>query len=381
MQITFDVKKALFIKNLKMKVLLFMPDISMSSGGTTTWLRTLEVELGKKVELHIATRDSDNSIDLQESTVHFLHASPWKGLKNEWKKLLEQIRPDIVHINCCWLPIDAYTLRWSQKLGYKTVLTPHGMLEPWIMQRNYWTKKLPATILYQRKAVKQANIVHATAVSEKQNLLKLGWNYNIQVVGNGIDVDHIPLKKDWSLKKNILFLSRIHPKKGIEILLDAIVRLKTELEGYTVTIAGEGETDYVDQIKDRSKAQGIDHLINFVGPIYGDAKYVLFRNADIFILPTYSENFGLVVAEALSSGTPVITTTGTPWQDLKTANCGDWVDPNPKAVAEALQKMISYSPIDLEILGKNGRRLVEEQYSNQKMAAGILEMYNNVISV
>ncbi len=157
--------------------------------------------------------------------------------------------------------------------------------------------------------------------------------------------------------------------------------LKTEFEGYTVTIAGEGETDYVDQLKDRSKARGIDHLINFVGPIYGDAKYVLFRNADVFILPTYSENFGLVVAEALSSGTPVITTTGTPWQDLKTANCGDWVDPNPKAVAEALQKMISYSPIDLEILGKNGRRLVEEQYSNQKMAAGILEMYNNVISV
>lgn len=92
-------------------------------------------------------------------------------MKKEWKTLLQEIHPDIIHINCCWMPGCAFTQKWAQQLGYKVVLTPHGMLEPWIIKRHHWTKKIPALLLYQKRAIIKADYLHATAKSEKENLL------------------------------------------------------------------------------------------------------------------------------------------------------------------------------------------------------------------
>lgn len=96
------------------------------------------------------------------------------------------------------------------------------MLEPWILKRHYWTKKVPALLLYQKEAVKQADIIHATAESEKENLLKLGYNDKIYIIANGIDVDSIRVKPTWKRNKEILFLSRVHMKKGINFLIEAV---------------------------------------------------------------------------------------------------------------------------------------------------------------
>ena len=181
------------------------------------------------------------------------------------------------------------------------------------MARHYWTRKVPALWLYQRKAVKKADYLHATAESEKNNLLKLGYNSRIAVIPNGIEVENISMKKSWKRTGKILFLSRIHVKKGLDFLIEAVAALKDRMQGYEVWIAGEGEQSYIEELKRLAGRLGIERQVCFLGGVYGDRKWQMLCEADLFVLPTHSENFGIVVAEALACGTPVITTFAYPF--------------------------------------------------------------------
>lgn len=364
-----------------MKVLHFIPSIDRTSGGVGAYMQLLAKELGKLCELYIATSASNNPLKIENAKVVVIPTDIkylWR-MKKTWIKLLNDIKPDVVHVNCCWLPQSAFTQKWAQKMGYKVVLSPHGMLEPWIIARHYWTKKLPALLLYQKAAIKNADCLHATAESEKENLLKLGYNSKIAVVANGIDVDNIVIKNDWYKKKNILFLSRVHVKKGIEFLLEAVSLLKSQMDGYIINIAGEGDDDYIASLKKKASELGIEKMVNFCGGVYGDKKWELFRNADVFVLPTYSENFGIVVGEALACGTPVITTKGTPWEELETEKCGWWTEIGTEATMTALLDFLSQDEDSLKVMGMNGRKLVEKKYSTQKIASDILDVYKSLL--
>jgi len=335
-------------------------------------------------------------------------------MKSEWLKVLDEVKPNVVHVNCCWMPEIALAQRWAQQRGYKVVLTPHGMLEPWIMRRHYYTRKLPAIMLYQRQAVKRASMIHATAESEKENLLKLGWNKKISIIPNGIDVEAIEMKRSWRRTGKILFLSRVHPKKGINFLIEAAALLKgtrkdlgrkvtqisqmdTDMYNrrnasneksvgicdicvtkYKFIIAGESYGDYVEELKQFAEDKGVSDMFEFVGGVYGDKKWELYREADLFVLPTHSENFGIVVAEALASGTPVITTKGTPWQELQSRRCGWWTEIGAEPIAKTIQEFLSHSETDLELMGRNGRKLVEEKYSARSVAKEMAEMYKGL---
>ncbi|GAB6980038.1 hypothetical protein JCM17136A_27330 [Phocaeicola sartorii JCM 17136 = DSM 21941] len=162
-------------------------------------------------------------------------------------------------------------------------------------------------------------------------------------------------------------------------MIEATANLKTELQGYTINIAGEGEESYINDLKQLASELGVADLIHFIGGIYGDEKWELFRKADLFVLPTHSENFGIVVAEALACGTPVITTQGTPWQELENYHCGWWTEIGTEATTKALKEFLSLSEQDIEQMGENGRRLVEEKYSSQKMATDMVELYKKLI--
>lgn len=362
-----------------MKVIHYIPTIDRNWGGTTAYMQLLGNELGKLCELHIFTHASENPVEIRNCQIHNLPS--WKHLgamKREFRQQIKAIQPDVFHVNGCWTPGCALTQKWAQEMGIKAVLTPHGMLEPWILARHYWTRKVPALLLYQKAAVKKADYLHATADSEKENLLKLGYNPRIEVIPNGIEVENIVLKKDWERKKRILFLSRIHVKKGIEFLLEATALLKDKLDGYVIEIAGEGEQEYIARLKQKATELHIESLVQFCGGVYGDRKWKLFQEADVFVLPTYSENFGIVVAEALACGTPVITTKGTPWEELNSAHCGWWTEIGTQPTADALNKFLQLSVEELEVMGRNGRKLVEEKYSSRKMAEDMVNLYHKV---
>lgn len=363
-----------------MKIVHYIPSIDRTAGGTSTYMQVLAKGLGEIAEVHIITHASENPLVMENCTVHYVHN--YQPLSYSWNTsiafLLDEIGPDIVHVNCCWMPACAAVQRIAQKRGYKVVLTPHGMLEPWIIKRHYWTRKVPALWLYQKAAVQRADCVQATAESERDNLLKLGYNSNIKVVRLGIDADGIEMKRSWKKKRQILFLSRVHVKKGINFLVEAADVLRNELQGYKILVAGEGDADYVEAMKRMICDRGLQDIVQLIGGVYGDEKWRLFQTSDFFVLPTHSENFGLAIAESLASGTPVITTVGTPWSDLNSAEAGAWIEIGTEPLVETLRRFLSLSEDELETMGRNGRRLIETKYSAHVMAEQMMEVYKEI---
>lgn len=363
-----------------MKIIHYIPSIDRMAGGISTYMQVLAKPLGTMAEVHIMTHASENPLPMDNCKVHDIpRYRPFSGV---WKKtvvdLLDSVRPDIVHVNCCWTPDCAMIQRLAQKRGYKVVLTPHGMLEPWIIKRHYWTRKVPALWLYQKAAVQRANCVQATAESERDNLLKLGYNSNIKVVRLGIDAESIEMKRSWKKSRQILFLSRVHVKKGINFLVEAADVLRNELQGYKILVAGEGDADYVEAMKRMICDRGLQDIVKLIGGVYGDEKWRLFQTSDFFVLPTHSENFGLAIAESLASGTPVITTVGTPWSDLNSSEAGAWIEIGTEPLVETLRRFLSLTEDELETMGRNGRKLIETKYSAHVMAEQMMEVYKSV---
>lgn len=360
-----------------MKVLHYVPSLAVRTGGVAAYLAVLSLKLGKLVDLHIATHDArEQELETHNAVIHKIPPG-WLCYFSA-KDLLKKLRPDVVHINGCWQPQLLFFQRAAQSLRIPVVLSPHGMLEPWIVKRHYWTRKWPAIQLYQRGLIKHADYLHATAEKEKENLLRLGWNARIAVIPNAVNIEELPLKDNWRTKRRIVFMSRLHVKKGIELLLEALSHLKPDLDGYEVIIAGEGEPDYVETLKKAAISFGLSEVVKLVGGVYGAEKVRLLQSADFFVLPTYSENFGIVVAEALACGTPVITTHGTPWKELEDYACGWYIPVGLEALEKHLQKAISTPEEDLKRMGLHGRKLVENKFTVQAVAQKFLGIYKTL---
>ena len=324
--------------------------------------------------------DPDNDYVLQNCKVISIPNKflPWNSCKREFVGLLRKIKPNVFHANGCWAPLCALTLLWAAEMGIKTVLTPHGMLDPYAVRHNYWTKKLPAILLYQRRAVSRVTCIHCTSLMEKNNVQRLKWNENIQIIPNCVQMDNIQMKNSWRRTNRLVFISRIHHKKGLHFLIDAAYDMREELKGYQILIAGPKENSYYDEMVKKCNDLEVSDIVQFVGPVYGEEKWKMYREADVFILPTITENFGIVIAEALASGTPVITTDGAPWEDLNVYNCGWWIKIGKEPLKTALRSYMDTTVTQLETMGKNGRKLICDKYSSQSVARQFMEMYQNL---
>lgn len=363
---------------LRQGVVHFLTSIDRKSGGTAAYMKLIAPPLSKHIALQLVTGKATEPLDLQDVKIHFLNLNVFRyfQLRAQFRKLLLEINPSLVHINAIWQPQPWWFQQVAQELGIPVVLSPHGMLEPWILARHPWRKRI-ALMLYQRKAVAGAVALHATAEQELVQFRKLGFRNPAFVVPNGVDLSEIKQKNTWDKVTNILFLSRVHPKKGIDILIEAIANLGNP--NLKITIAGEGEAAYIEKLKQLVAQRGVAEQFHFVGGVYGDAKWELYHNADMFVLPTYSENFGIVVAEALYTGLPVLTTTGTPWQELQTESCGWWIDLNAANVAKAIAEASQLTPAELKQMGLNGRKLVAAKYDIKAVALAMNSKYEELI--
>jgi glycosyltransferase involved in cell wall biosynthesis len=372
-----------------MKVIHFIASIDKTGGGTTAYMKLIAEELAKyNINQIIVSGHSDNPVEIDGVKLELFesmgltpfHKTRVKILFRAYTAILELEKPDIVHVNGLWNYENSLFQKSAQLLNIKVILTPHGMLEPYILKRNTLKKKL-ALFLYQKQSLKNADAIHATAVSELDQIQKLGYYNPSVIIPNGIDTSVIPQKK-WEINKeiktkNLLFLSRVHPKKGIDVLIKAVSKL--EDKNLMITIAGNGEKDYINELKRQAKDYNVIEKFNFVGPLYGKEKWELYSKSDLFILPTHSENFGIVIAEALHIGLPVITTTGTPWKELQTNSCGWWIDLSVLNLVDTLKEVISLDNEALQEMGKNGMELIQKKYTIQTVTKAMFNFYNSCI--
>lgn len=281
----------------------------------------------------------------------------------------------IIHLQHIWSPY-IHIMAWiARRKNIPYLISIRGMLEPWIMTRNPRKKQL-GLFLYQRKDLQKARVLHATGEMEMNNIRKLGFTNPIAVIPNGINLSLVPEPKEQFGKKRMVFLSRLHPKKGIELLLDAWKMIDTA--GWELLIAGDGEESYKQELQKKLTENNLSN-VEFTGPRYYNEKWDLIRSADVFVLPSFSENFGIVVAEALAVGVPVITTHDTPWQELDTHRCGWWIELNITNLANALNDAMSLSPEQLKEMGLRGRALIQEKYDIRMVAKNMHELYQWII--
>lgn len=288
---------------------------------------------------------------------------------------------DLYHGHGIWnLPIHQMAKNARNK-NKPYLISIRGMLEPWSLEQSKLKKKL-AMLMYQHQDLKLASCLHATGQMEVESIRNLGYQNPIANIPNGINIKEYP-QKEYKPKreKTILFLSRIHPKKGIEILIEAWQLLDESIkENWKIKIAGNGDQAYINKLKQEIASKKLDNKIDIIGSKFGTEKLETYHNADLFVLPTYSENFGIVVAEALSCGIPVITTKGTPWKDLEDYKAGSWIDIGVDSLRTTLEEFLQKDSSELEQMGKNGRRLVEDKYSIESVGKQFLELYKWILN-
>jgi glycosyltransferase involved in cell wall biosynthesis len=302
-----------------------------------------------------------------------------------FRRGLEQVHQKapvrLIHDHGLWLPNNHSVAQFSRRYAIPRVVSTHGMLEPWAWQYKAWKKRL-AWHGFQHRDLRTAHVLHATSVDEAERLQLLLPHQPVAVIPWGIE---LPPAKPARLEPNgpsvragrnslrqVLFLSRLHPKKGLLDLIEAWRQLPTQ--GWQLIIAGPDEQGHQAVVEQRIGELNLTN-ITFVGAVDSQQKWSYYRQADIFVLPTQSENFGLVIAESLAAGTPVITTTAAPWLDIKTHNCGWWVHPGVLPLVNALQAAMSLEPKELAAMGQRGQALIQEKYTWSRAADQMLQIY------
>jgi glycosyltransferase involved in cell wall biosynthesis len=272
--------------------------------------------------------------------------------------VLKHSDADVLHTHGVWQFPSYVALSWKQR-GRTHIMSPRGMLEPWALRYRGW-KKVPIWWLVERRNCLSAHAVHATSIQEARQVRRLGYEGPIAVIPNGVPLPDI-IHKPPAATKTALFLSRVHEKKGLEMFLQAWARVLPA--GWKFVICGPGDPAYLAKLEQLVRIFGLKEVVSFVGGSYNGDRDALYRHADLFVLPSYSENFGLVVAEALSWQVPVLTTKGTPWRELESMRCGWWVDPDASSLADALSKATTCSDGERHEMGVRGRALVESNYT------------------
>ncbi len=282
-------------------------------------------------------------------------------------KKLEECKSDIIQTHNLWTPILHYVAQYARCHQIPYIITPRGTLNPWAINYKSWKKRM-ALFLYQLNDLKKASCIQVTSMVEAESIRKLGINTPLALIPNNIEIDNYP-EKDYEQKSRhkVLFLSRIHPKKGLEPLIKSWACLPNKIKnGWTLDIVGNYEDiKYYNSLRELIIAEKLDGIVNIINPLFGKDKINKYHEADVFILPTMDENFGMVIAEALACGVPVITTKGAPWEELVTHNCGWWIDDNSiENISNSLIDALSKPKNDLIAMGKRGRELIMTKYSS-----------------
>ncbi|MEA5553514.1 glycosyltransferase [Anabaena cylindrica UHCC 0172] len=387
-----------------MKVLHIIPSVSPKLGGPTQVVLNLVRALRSEgVDVEIATTNDDDGLLLDvplsgcveyrglpvwffppAARIKAFLPSPvftqwlWKNIKNY--DVLDN------HYLFSYLPSCAAVFAQWQRVPY-TVRTM-GQLTPWALAQSK-LKKQVYSYLIEKRNLNNAAAIHCTSVGEMEDAIAFGVKPPKIVLPLGVNSPTLigDAKSQLQYRYNvaqevpiILFLSRLHYKKRPELLIQTLGELRKQEQNFHLLIAGSGEDTYVQSLQKMVASVNITNQTSFVGFVSGYEKDLLLQGADLFVLPTYSENFGIALAEAMVSGLPIITTPGVQIApEIEEAEAGIIVEGEIESLKSAIAHLLN-NPQLREQMGQNGRLLALQRYSWQTVAKQLASAYQDVLN-
>jgi glycosyltransferase involved in cell wall biosynthesis len=292
-------------------------------------------------------------------------------------------RADVLHLHGPWTIGNHQLASLARRTNTPYIVSTHGMLDDWAMAQKRF-KKRAFYLLFGRRFLRRAARIHCTAEEEQRQSSR--WLGDAPVVVAPYLVDLKPFHdlpqrtqplQTPGRKPILLFLSRLHHKKGLEVLIDAVAELRRRGVQVQLLIAGRGEARYEQQLRDRVARSGLSGCATFLGMVTGSHKLSLIQSADLMVLPTSQENFGLALIEASACGTAVVTTRGVDiWQELQSAGAAI-AERSPKAFADAIEQLLR-DPQDIYRRGKTAREWVFRTLDPQKLLSQYQSLYQSV---
>ena len=379
---------------LSLRVCQVVASINRDVGGPAVTVPRLASSLAEQgVACTLVTLDYSNlgpQTSAQGVELLSLPAGCWTKRMRGWSpplrsRLLSQAAStDLIHNHGVWMFPNLYARQAASHAGVPLVLSPRGMLEEWSLGRSRM-KKFVAWHLWERKNLAAARLFHATSGAEASSLRKIGLRQPIAIIPNGVDIPDpstFPSRRVLEQKHTeligrrwLLFLSRIHPKKGVLELIASWRDVERQFPGWHLILAGPDLDGYCVIARNKVAALGINRRVTFTGMLAETEKSAAFANAEVFVLPTHSENFGIAVAEALAYGLPVITTKNAPWPELESRRCGWWIDLEHTALKRSIEDALRSSPDELREMGRRGRALMSEKFSWKRVAEQMKHSY------
>lgn len=357
-----------------MKILHVTSGIDPKSGGPTRSVKGICRALSKAgVDVTLLVLHGDHEFD-NPCGVKIIRGLPSHEILSQTIKQF-----DLVHIQGLWDWSLHKVAAECRKCKVPYVISPRGMLDPWALSVKKWKKRL-AMLVYQRRDLKGASAFHVTAALEEKSVRAQGLKQPCIIAPNGVDLPMgIPKVKTRGEgeQRTAIFLSRLHPGKGLLLLAEAWARVKPH--GWTMRVVGPDSYGHKAEVLARLDELGIRDQWQFVDMVDDVRKWQEYAAAELLVHPSVSENFGITIAEGLAAGLPVICTDGTPWAEIAERKCGWYIKANSEdALAVALRE--ATNSVELAEMGARGRKLVEEHYTwsavSDKMVCGYEEVLN-----
>lgn len=284
---------------------------------------------------------------------------------------------DVLHTHGLWMMPNVYPAAAARARSIPFILSPRGMLGAEALRFSPLKKSVFWHFL-QGRAVRAVACFHATAEQEYQEIRQYGLVQPVAILPNGIDLPYSDKDCDKPRKTEsrpyVISLGRIHPKKGLDRLIKAWSYIEPMFPEWDLRIVGPSELGHRDDLIRLATKLRLSN-VNISGPVFGAEKRHLLREAELFVLSTLNENFGLTVAESLAAGTPVISTQGAPWEGLRANNCGWWIGHGPEPMAAALRDAIALTREERKEMGARGRAWMERDFGWAGIADKMAKTY------
>lgn len=381
-----------------MKIAMVSSSASRAAGGIFEVERRLSLELagplGHEVEV-FSGEDTHSEVD----------APSWRPLRPKLYRCagprafgyspgmsegLEKWNPDVVHLHMLWMYPSLVVNRWGRASGRPYMITLHGMLDAWALRHSSWKKQM-ALCLYERRNLKGAACIQVLSEAEARSAREFGLSNPLAVIPNGMDLpDEVQFHKSSGSRRNLLFLGRLHPKKGLMILLRAWKAAMNSEAGkdWDLTIAGWAEVGHEEELVKLAVEFKIPYetakrggggeggvRLKFSGPQFGGEKERCLRDCDAFILPSLSEGLPMSVLEAWAYGKPMVMTPMCNLPEGFAAEAAIPVEPEVASLTEGILKLMQMTDAQRLAMGQRGRKLVETRFTWGRVGAQMADVY------